>query len=395
MRMYLMLYNNLKVCYEPEVNASNIDNLSDAVIYVFLASQSNNPQLAHEDLQQIHPGDLEEMDLRWKMAMLTMRVRRFLKNTDYKKKKRTRRIVPVETSTSTALVSCDSLGGIFNQRVNTVKDKNVNTVRPKAVVNAARPKAVVNVVKGNNVNVVKASACWVWKPKTKVLDHVSKHNSASITLKKFDYIDAQGRSKMGYVALKGTPIGGEKYTGKGKFDGKADEGSGQDWLFDIDALTRTMNYERIVAGTQSNGFAGIKTSDNAGQARKETEPVKDYILLPLWTTDPPYYQDPKSSHDDGSKPSSDDGKKVDEDPRKDSECKDQEKEDNVNSTNNVNTAEDDSIFDLSRDDEDDGAVADMNNLDTIIQFSPNPTTRIHKDHPINQVIGDLQSATQT
>ncbi|GKF25915.1 hypothetical protein Tco_0081809 [Tanacetum coccineum] len=83
----------------------------------------------------------------------------------------------------------------FNQRVNTVKDKNVNTVRPKAVVNAARPKAVVNAVKRNNVNVVKASTCWVWKPKTKVLNHVSKHNSASITQKKFDYIDAQGKSK--------------------------------------------------------------------------------------------------------------------------------------------------------------------------------------------------------
>ncbi|GKB43701.1 hypothetical protein Tco_0888643 [Tanacetum coccineum] len=69
----------------------------------------------------------------------------------------------------------------INQRVNTVRGKNVNT---------ARPKAVVNVVQGNNVNAVKASACWVWKPKTKVLDHVSKHNSASITLKKFDYIDA-------------------------------------------------------------------------------------------------------------------------------------------------------------------------------------------------------------
>ncbi|GJU55065.1 hypothetical protein Tco_1228779, partial [Tanacetum coccineum] len=51
----------------------------------------------------------------------------------------------------------------FNQRVNSIKDKNVNTVRPKAVVNTARPKAVVNAVKGNNVNVVKASACWVWK----------------------------------------------------------------------------------------------------------------------------------------------------------------------------------------------------------------------------------------
>ncbi|GKA45061.1 putative ribonuclease H-like domain-containing protein [Tanacetum coccineum] len=197
-------------------------------------------------------------------------------------------------------------------------------------------------------------------------------------------------------------------------------GSGPNWLFDIDALTRTMNYKPIVAGTQSNGFAGTKASDNAGQARKETEPVKDYILLPLWTADPPYSQDPKSSHDDGSKPSSDDEKKVDEDLRKDSECNDQEKEDNVNSTNNVNAAstnevnvvggktsiellvdpnmpalEDYSIFDLSRDDEDDGAEADMNNLDTTIQVSPIPTTRIHKDHPLDQVIGDLQSATQT
>nr|GEU84897.1 reverse transcriptase domain-containing protein [Tanacetum cinerariifolium] len=54
------------------------------------------------------------------------------------------------------------------------------------------PKAVVNAVKGNNLNAVKASACWVWKPKTKVLDHVSKYNSTSITLKKFNYIDAQG-----------------------------------------------------------------------------------------------------------------------------------------------------------------------------------------------------------
>ncbi|GJS12592.1 putative ribonuclease H-like domain-containing protein [Tanacetum coccineum] len=54
-------------------------------------------------------------------------------------------------------------------------------------------------------------------------------------------------------------------------------GSGPDWLFDIDALTRTMNYEPIVACTQSNGFVGTKASDNAGQARKETELVKDYI----------------------------------------------------------------------------------------------------------------------
>ncbi|GKB00626.1 hypothetical protein Tco_0828619 [Tanacetum coccineum] len=55
----------------------------------------------------------------------------------------------------------------INQRVNTVRDKKINT---------AGPKAVVNAVKGNNVNVVKAAAYWVWKLKHKVLDHVSKHN---------------------------------------------------------------------------------------------------------------------------------------------------------------------------------------------------------------------------
>ncbi|GJU55004.1 reverse transcriptase domain-containing protein [Tanacetum coccineum] len=104
-------------------NTINIDNLSDAVICAFFASQPNSPQLVHEDLQQIHPDDMEEMDLRWQMAILTMRARRFLKNTgrkltvnaprnqDNKNKESSRRSVHVETSTSTALVSCDGLGG--------------------------------------------------------------------------------------------------------------------------------------------------------------------------------------------------------------------------------------------------------------------------------------------
>ncbi|GJW46214.1 uncharacterized mitochondrial protein-like protein [Tanacetum coccineum] len=274
----------------------------------------------------------------------------------------------------------------FNHRVNTVKDKNVNTIRPKAVVNAARPKAVVNAVKGNNVNAIKTSACWVWKPKTKVLDHVSKHNSASITLKKFDY----GNPQMDL-----------------QDQGVIDSGCSRHMTGNMSYLT---NYEEIYGGyvafggnpkggkitrkgTQSNGFTDTKASDNSGQARKETEPVKNYILLPLWPADPPYSQDPKSSQDDGSKPSSDDGKKVDEDSRKDGEGIDQEKEDNANSTNNVNAS---SINEVNVvDDEDVGAEADMHNLDTTIQVSPILTTRIHKDHHLNQVIGDLQSATQT
>nr|GEX85248.1 putative ribonuclease H-like domain-containing protein [Tanacetum cinerariifolium] len=128
---------------------------------------------------------------------------------------------------------------------------------------------------------------------------------------------------------------------------------------------------------------GTKASDNVGQAKKETEPIKDYILLPLWTADPPFPQDLKSSHDDGFKPSSDDGKTVDEDPSKETECNDQEKEDNVNSTNNVKT------------DGDDGEMAYKSNLETTIQVSPTPTRRFHKDHHLDQVIRDLHLATQT
>ncbi|GJW31683.1 ribonuclease H-like domain-containing protein [Tanacetum coccineum] len=132
------------------VNSTTIDNLSDAVICAFFASQPNSPQLDNEDLQQIHPDDLEEMDLRWQMAMLTMRARRFLKNTGRKfsvngtetiefdkskvecynyhkrghfarecmalknqenrNRENTRRVVPLEATTSNALVSCDGSG---------------------------------------------------------------------------------------------------------------------------------------------------------------------------------------------------------------------------------------------------------------------------------------------
>ncbi|GKD70692.1 ribonuclease H-like domain-containing protein [Tanacetum coccineum] len=79
----------------------------------------------------------------------------------------------------------------FNKRVNTVNNKNINAARPNVVVNTARPKAVLSVVKGNKGNVVKASACWVWRPKHKVLDHVSRNNGASMSFKRFDYGNPQ------------------------------------------------------------------------------------------------------------------------------------------------------------------------------------------------------------
>ncbi|GJV87463.1 putative ribonuclease H-like domain-containing protein [Tanacetum coccineum] len=132
-------------------NPINVDNLSDVVICAFFASQPSSPQLVNEDLQQLHPDDLEEMDLRWQIAMLTMRARRFLKNTirkvtingnesigfdkskvecynchkkghfakecrvprnqDNRNRESSRKSVLVETTTSNALISCDGLGG--------------------------------------------------------------------------------------------------------------------------------------------------------------------------------------------------------------------------------------------------------------------------------------------
>ncbi|GJV77223.1 hypothetical protein Tco_1508807 [Tanacetum coccineum] len=92
-------------------NSTNIDNLSDAVTYAFFSSKPNSRQLVLEDLQQIHLDDIEDMDLRWQMAMMAMRERRAPRNQDNKNKESSRRNVPVETSTSIALVSCDGLGG--------------------------------------------------------------------------------------------------------------------------------------------------------------------------------------------------------------------------------------------------------------------------------------------
>ncbi|GKF92552.1 hypothetical protein Tco_0279271, partial [Tanacetum coccineum] len=98
--------------------------------------------------------------------------------------------------------------------------KNVNTARPKAVVNTAWPKAVLSIVKGNQVNAVKDSTCWVWKPKTKGNPHIdlqdqgvidsrcSRHMTRNMYyLTDFEEIDG------GYAAFGGNPIRG-KITGR-------------------------------------------------------------------------------------------------------------------------------------------------------------------------------------
>ncbi|GJX45680.1 putative ribonuclease H-like domain-containing protein [Tanacetum coccineum] len=194
-------------------------------------------------------------------------------------------------------------------------------------------------------------------------------------------------------------------------------GSGPDWLFDIDLLTNSMNYEPVTAGNQTNKNAGIK--DNV-----DAVPTQQYILLPL------LYDSPQSSKDAVA---DDAGKKTNEKPANEGERNGQEKEGgasikegdqkvqedstvspSVSDTGKSFTDADDlptdpllpnleepanllntGIFSGAYDDEDVGAEADLNNLETTMNVSPIPITRIYKDHPKDQIIGDINSATQT
>ncbi|GKD13272.1 ribonuclease H-like domain-containing protein [Tanacetum coccineum] len=208
-------------------------------------------------------------------------------------------------------------------------------------------------------------------------------------------------------------------------------GNGPNWLFDIDALTISMNYKPVVAGNQTNGNAGTKENIDAGQARKKIVPDQEYILLPLLTSDPSLFKSSKDSPDAGFKPSGEEEKiDFEHQENEDSEVPNtqeprvnQEQDTNVNNTKNINTvnltvsaadiennAVDEnivygSIDDLNMpnleeivyfdDDEEVGVEADMNNLATNVLVSPIPTTSVHKDHPLEQTIRYIHSAPQT
>ncbi|GJR25671.1 hypothetical protein Tco_1101903 [Tanacetum coccineum] len=202
------LYNNLKV-YEPEVKGTSSSNTS-AQNLAFVSS--NNSGSTNKEVNTVHGVsavstqvsvanstnvdnlsdaviyDLEELDYERQMAMFAYEARRAPRNQDNRNRESSRRSVPVETTTSNALISCDGLvindwtdkaeegqltlaiyGSLFKQ---VLTPEYLLIPLPKAIVNAAWPKAVLNAVKGNHVNVVKASTCWVWKPKTKVIECV-------------------------------------------------------------------------------------------------------------------------------------------------------------------------------------------------------------------------------
>ncbi|GKA52392.1 putative ribonuclease H-like domain-containing protein [Tanacetum coccineum] len=87
-------------------------NLSDDTVYAFLASQPNGSQLVHEDLEQIHKDDLEEMDLKWQLALLSMRTRKGPRNQDNMSRNQdsSRRTINVEEISSKAMLAIDGAG---------------------------------------------------------------------------------------------------------------------------------------------------------------------------------------------------------------------------------------------------------------------------------------------
>ncbi|GJS01008.1 putative ribonuclease H-like domain-containing protein [Tanacetum coccineum] len=250
-------------------------------------------------------------------------------------------------------------------------------------------------------------------------------------------------------------------------------GKGPTWLFDLDYLTDSMNYQPVRSENQANKHAGPQeanhnagTQDNidAGDSEKEDESAQDYFVLPIWSS---YSSTVKRSttKDAGEAPNKHPDLKTDEKPvdKEDQvfldeleRLKRQEKDANdaaealrkefaqetenlllqagaakASSTNTVNTVstpvstaspydglsfsdptnpdQDDSeipalediyknptdgIFTNSSYD-DEGAVADFTNLETVVNVSPIPTSRINSIHPSTLILGDLQSAVQT
>ncbi|GJW75323.1 putative ribonuclease H-like domain-containing protein, partial [Tanacetum coccineum] len=171
-------------------------------------------------------------------------------------------------------------------------------------------------------------------------------------------------------------------------------GNGPNWLFDIDALTISMNYKPVVAGNQTNGNAGTKENIDAGQDGKKIVPDQEYILLPLLTSDPSLSKSSKDSPDAGFKPSGEEEKIDSEHPEnEDSEVPNteeprvnQEQDANVNSTNNINiVCPTVNAADIENNDVDEnivyGCIDDPNmpNLEKIFYFDDDEEVSVEAD----------------
>ncbi|GJS86852.1 putative ribonuclease H-like domain-containing protein [Tanacetum coccineum] len=274
--------------------------------------------------------------------------------------------------------------------------KNVNTVKGIRV-NTSRPKAVISAVKKNKGNAVKALACWVWRPKHKVLDHVSRNNGASMSFKIFNYIDVQGRSKSVMADNKEIeehlfPLEAFQRGNLNRKDFKLTDESHvllkvprRDNMYSVDL-------KNVVPQGGLTCLFAKATPDESNLWHRRLGHVQKYVMM----------QNLKDSHDARFKPSGEEEKKdVIDTGNKDSKVPsteepivNHEKDASVNCTNTINTAspivntasiennvvdenivygcdDDPNMPELeeivySDDDKDVSAEADINNLDTHI-----------------------------
>ncbi|GKE32964.1 putative ribonuclease H-like domain-containing protein, partial [Tanacetum coccineum] len=190
-------------------------------------------------------------------------------------------------------------------------------------------------------------------------------------------------------------------------------GDRPEWLFDIDVLTKSINYVPVVARTNSNDFVDTKESIGAGHSSEETRSSQDYILMPIWKDGSPFDSSSKDTSNDEPQPSNDDGKKDDEGGIDDQERTENSAQDvnivgpsiNIASTNfntgslninivspTVSTAPLESTYADFFGDE---SELDLSNIATIYPIPITPITRIHKDHSLDHVLGDVQFGVQT
>nr|GEW09220.1 putative ribonuclease H-like domain-containing protein [Tanacetum cinerariifolium] len=194
-------------------------------------------------------------------------------------------------------------------------------------------------------------------------------------------------------------------------------GVGPKWLFDIDTLTMSMNYQPVVAGNPPNDNADPhNTNDDVVDAAFDVKENENDVHVSANGSD----KCDNRKHDENAK-RDDKGKSPIDSLTRARDLRAKFEEFSVNNTNspsvnvvslNFGIARKSSFVDPSKylddqdmpelediiysdDEEDVGAEADLSNLEINIPVSPIPTTRVHKDHPINQIIGDLNSAPQT
>ncbi|GJU98537.1 putative ribonuclease H-like domain-containing protein [Tanacetum coccineum] len=208
------------------------------------------------------------------------------------------------------------------------------------------------------------------------------------------------------------------------------EGNGPKWLFDIDSLTQSMNYVQVAAGTITNESAGTQGELNADTSTQKQEISQDCIVMPIWKN-ASYFDSPSQDVDNGEPKSATYDSKQDQDgPDNENDEKDKSEDDSgtkevnvarqhVNTTSPKVNIVDPSVSTASSNDQDspndmfkmgashtleathveffsdeDKPKVDLGNITNSYTVPTTPNTRIHKDHPIENVIGDVKTSIE-